>query len=44
MSGERTEEVEKLLYDDARGQIDERLAYSLRNMPECPAIRVTGGS
>ena len=24
MSGERTEEVEKLLYDDARGQIDEQ--------------------
>ena len=37
MSGtERTEELEKLLYDDARGQIDGRLAHSLGNMPECP--------
>jgi hypothetical protein len=43
MSGERTEEVEKLLYDDARGQVDERLAHSLRNMPECPALRASGG-
>jgi hypothetical protein len=36
MSGERTEELEKLLYDDARGQIDGKLSYSLSNMPECP--------
>jgi hypothetical protein len=37
LSGERTEELEKLLYDDARGQIDGKLAHSLRNMRECPA-------
>ncbi len=39
MSGERTEGLEKLLYDDARGKIDGKLAYSLSNMPECPASR-----
>jgi hypothetical protein len=43
MPGERTEEVEKLLRDDARGQIDERLAHSLSNMPECPGSRAIGG-
>jgi hypothetical protein len=43
MPGERTEEVEKLLRDDARGQIDERLAQSLSNMPECPGSRAMGG-
>ena len=37
MTGERTEELEKLLYDDARGQIDEKLARSLSNMPPCPS-------
>ena len=37
MTGERTEEIEKLLRDDAREQIDERLAHSLSNMPPCPA-------
>ncbi len=36
MSGERTDELEKLLYDDARGEIDARLAHSLGNMPKCP--------
>ena len=43
MPGERTEEVEKLLRDDARGQIDERLAQSLSNMPECLGSRAIGG-
>jgi hypothetical protein len=43
MPGERTEEVEKLLRDDARGQINERLAYSLSNMPECPGSRAIAG-
>jgi hypothetical protein len=37
LNGERTEEVEKLLHSDARGQIDERLAHSLGNMPPCPS-------
>ena len=38
MTGERTEELEKLLHDDARGQINERLARSLSNMPDCPSV------
>jgi hypothetical protein len=34
-SGERSDELEKLLYDDARGQIDGKLAYGLGHMPAC---------
>jgi hypothetical protein len=34
MPGERSKEIEKLLYDDARGQIDSKLAHSLANMKE----------
>ena len=37
LSSERSEELERLLYDDARGQIDGSLAHSLGNIPECPA-------
>jgi hypothetical protein len=43
MTGERTEEVEKMLHDDARGQIDERLAHSLSNMPRCQASGALSG-
>jgi hypothetical protein len=38
-SADQSAEIEKLLYDDARGQIDERLAYQLQNMPSCPTTR-----
>jgi hypothetical protein len=31
----RSEECERLLYDNARGQIDEKFGYALGNMPEC---------
>jgi hypothetical protein len=34
-SGEASEEIERLLYDDARRQLDEKLAYQLSNMPAC---------
>ena len=40
MSPTRIDEFERLLYDNARGMIDEKLAFALRNMPECgPASR-----
>jgi hypothetical protein len=33
----RSEECERLLYDNARGQIDEKFGYALGNLPEwCP--------
>ena len=38
MSGERSTELERLLYNDARGQIDGKLAHSLGNMPACPTV------
>jgi hypothetical protein len=41
ISGERSEELEKLLYDDARGRIDGSLAHSLQDIPECPGARTT---
>jgi hypothetical protein len=33
---ERSKEFEKLLYADARAQIDEKFGYALQNMPVCP--------
>jgi hypothetical protein len=38
-SGDRSAEVERLLYDDARGQIDEKLSRQLSNMPACAVPR-----
>jgi hypothetical protein len=35
MSLARSEEFERLLYDDARGAIDGKFAFALRNMPDC---------
>ncbi len=37
LTPERSAEFERMLYDDARGQIDEKFDYALRNMPVCPA-------
>ena len=34
ISPERSEEFEQLLYENARGQIDEKFGYALSNMPE----------
>ena len=36
MSGERSDEMERLLYDNARGQIHDKFAHALSNMPACP--------
>jgi hypothetical protein len=33
---DRSEELERLLYDDARGQIDAKFGYALSQMPACP--------
>ena len=47
MTSERTEELERLLYDDARGQIDGKLGHSLANMPDWRAaqgINTPGGN
>jgi hypothetical protein len=33
---ERTEEIERLLYQNARDHIEERFAFALSNMPGCP--------
>jgi hypothetical protein len=35
VSTARSDEFERLLYDNARGQIDEKFAYALTNMPAC---------
>jgi hypothetical protein len=35
LSPARIEEFERLLYDDARSQIDEKFAFALSHMPEC---------
>jgi hypothetical protein len=32
---ERSQECERLLYENARGQIDEKFGYALSNMPAC---------
>ena len=40
MSSTRIDEIERLLYDNTAGMIDEKLTFALRNMPECvPAAR-----
>ncbi len=38
LTTERSEEFEKLLYADARAQVDEKFVYALQNMPACPAV------
>jgi hypothetical protein len=43
ISRERSEEMEKLLYDNARGQIHEKFAYALSNMPACRPAQASGG-
>jgi len=43
ISQERSQDVEKLLYDSARGQIHEKLAYALSNMPSCPRPQASSG-
>jgi hypothetical protein len=36
VSPKRREDLERLLYDNARAQIDGKFAYALNNMPSCP--------
>jgi hypothetical protein len=36
ISRERSDEMERLLYDNARGQIHDKFAHALSNMPVCP--------
>jgi hypothetical protein len=43
ISQERSAEMEKLLYDDARLQIHDKVARALTNMPDCPAAAVGDG-
>jgi hypothetical protein len=42
-SPKRLEEVERVLYDDARAQIDARFAYALSSLPRCARAGATGG-
>ena len=35
LSSARIEEFERLLYDNARSQIDEKFAFALSHMPKC---------
>ena len=37
---ERSAELEKVLYENARNQIDEKFAFGVRNMPECDHAQV----
>jgi hypothetical protein len=39
LNRDRSEELEQLLYQNARGQIDEKFAFAIRNMPECGQAR-----
>ncbi len=32
----RSEEFERMFYEDARGHIEEKFGYALSNMPRCP--------
>ncbi len=41
MAGDQSAEIEKLLYDDARKQIDQMIAHQLSNMPGCPTDRTS---
>ncbi len=41
MSGERSDEMERLLYDNARGQIHDKFTHALSNMPACPTGKPT---
>ena len=43
MAGEQSAEIEKLLYDDARKQIDQMIAHQLSNMPGCLTDRPAAG-
>jgi hypothetical protein len=36
---DRSPEIEKLLYNDARSQIGDKFAFGVRNMPECNQVR-----
>jgi len=36
MSRERSDEMERLLYDNARAQIQDKFSHALNNMPVCP--------
>jgi hypothetical protein len=38
-SRERSEEFEKMLYADARAQIDDKFGFALSNMPACPVTQ-----
>jgi hypothetical protein len=38
-SAKRSEEAERLLYNNARGQIDEKVSYALTYMPAWPLTR-----
>jgi hypothetical protein len=41
-ASKRSDEVEKLLYKDARGQIEDWFRRSLGNMPPCPLVSSNG--
>ena len=41
MSRERSDEMERLLYDNARGQIHDKFVHALSNMPVCPTGQST---
>jgi hypothetical protein len=41
MSRERSDEMERLLYDNARGQIHDKFVHALNNMPFCPTGQLT---
>lgn len=39
VSAHRSPDFERLLYDNARASLRERLGLSMRNLPPCPAVR-----
>ena len=41
VSRERSDEMERLLYDNARGQIHDKFTHALSNMPACPTGKPT---
>jgi hypothetical protein len=42
LSRDRSAELEKLLYQNARDQIDDKFAFAIRNMAECERAAATG--
>jgi hypothetical protein len=44
LSRDRSDEMERLLYDNARSQINDKFSHALNNMPMCPGSHQTSSN